>query len=305
MTTYYAPETATAADYMRKYNLQVFLAAKGSYHAYCAKLFENYSKDICDILDKHSGKFSEIQETERAEKETANKLPQPEGRIAWEAADLKYKFFVNEDTEIFFKEFMPIISKLYDKIVKASEDYWRNMLPFVRGTQYPEENAVIMFGDIQWSVWSVLESLCAQITGGYYFPEISMEDLQEILKALEQAKADYTAQQKTQYKDVTNGNFILSVTYGPIEFKLTGSSVELEYVEGIAGRVSFDWKKDQLEIGMGAGGKLSGFGMKSSFDGVADLGQLESKAYINFVFQTRKGRISNTGIMRRLCERRD
>ena len=281
----------TAADYMREYNHQVYWAGKIAYNAYLYRINKKYLDMRNEIEITRMRKYDEAHDLFLRESEAAWALPSPADSTAGIAARIKFEVTVNTITDIYFKEFMTLFTRFYNNVVKASEEYWENMLPFARATQYPEENVVAMYNDIQQKVWGHFLDLpgFGTNTPGYYI-DSSAKDQVEAEKALE-ALLELMSQQPVKYENVANA-IVISIAFGPIELKLGTTKVELEYVAGVAGRVAFDWKTDQLEMGVGAGGRIAKLGMQSSIDQDMASAGIEAKTYINVVFQTRKGVLS-------------
>jgi hypothetical protein len=68
------------------------------------------------------------------------------------------------------------------------------------------------------------------------------------------------------------------------EFKVSNTKIELEYVNGLAARVAFDWKSQELEMGVGVGIKMKLSGTKTG---------VEAKMYNNIVFDLRKNVVTD------------
>ncbi|MCL1875729.1 MAG: hypothetical protein FWF87_05670 [Synergistaceae bacterium] len=279
---------ATPLDYQWTYNYQIVHAAEVAFNRYTKVLFNESFKSIIEVSAKHQRKIEEVFETYKIEIAAAERLPEPQKSAAIEAATIKRKLAENEASGIKFKEVMPIYSKLFDEAKKQSERLWEKMLPFARATEYPED---IIFGLLELALeepWDIIYNLaCGNMALGItpYNLDVSPVDLEEAKEALA-ALQEMMVNQQSLFYDVTNG-FTISTEFGPFEFKLSNNKIEVEYVDGAACKVAFDWKSKELEVGVGVGHKAKLGMVKGAQVGV------EAKAYVNFVLDLRNNEVTD------------
>ncbi|MCL1875728.1 MAG: hypothetical protein FWF87_05665 [Synergistaceae bacterium] len=281
-TEYHRPQTPL--DYMLEYNRGVLLNARIAAGEYLGKLDYEYSNELHEIYEKDSRKYKEALATRDAEKEAAERLPEPAKSAAHEAAEIKYKLAINDAEDIAFKERMPIKSKYYDESKRVSRQLWEKMLPFARATRHPEYEVINLYHDACRHIEFAIS--LASTRPALYYPEVSAEDLQEALATARAAIEQLMAQEQSPFEDVTNG-FTISVEFGNFEFKLSNNKIEVEYVDGAACKVAFDWKSKELEVGMGVGHKAKLGTVKGAQVGV------EAKAYVNFVLNLRNNEVTD------------
>ena len=279
---------ATTLDYQWGYNRQIFLAAHRSFLCYTRKISDDYVKEWGDISGKQSRKYKEAKEIlDRELLEAGHLNVGGHNNCHCSVYYRKFERACNEAAEIHFKEMLPLVSKFYDEIKKVAVRHWEKTLPFARATQYPESDALYLYNDVLETVWWAMDRLSAAGVGNtFYYPELTEADnasIEEAIKALQELKA----QQTTVFEDATNG-FTISIEFGPFEFKVSNNKVEVEYVNIIAAKVSFDWKKQELELGVGVGfkGKIN---KAPLFDG-------DVKYYNNFVIDVRKKEVTDVYI---------
>gem|GEM_PF-2174201 len=263
----------TPLDYMWDYNFRVLWNAKHAALRYLHKLSDEYHAASVESFDKLVRKNKEAWETYEAEK----------GIIGETAAKIKLKLACNEAEDICFKERMPLISKFYDESKRVSRQLWEKMLPFARATRHPEHRVLDLYVDSCNHIESAILWLANFGTGSYY-PEVSLEDLQEAQEAAREALEQLMAHEQSLFEDVTNG-FTISVAFGPVELKLSNTNVEIEAVELAAVRVAYDWKSKEVEIGVGVG-------VKAKLSAGTGMG-VEAKYYNNFVIDVRNGEVTD------------
>ena len=281
----------TSVDYMLEYNLQVVHAASTAYLQYSRKVWDEHTKEMLFYTSTSMDRYNSVHEVYLAEMEAAH------SQAEVFAATKKFEHARNEIADWYAKAVISRVAQTYSEITQESQRYWEFVIPFARCTDLPEISLSSICSQIMTEPMTILDQLTS--LPGAPHEDVSYADVQEAQEKAQKAlEAAMNAKANAPNASL---DFTVSVAYGPVEFKIGPNKVELEYTNGVAGRVQYDWKNDQMTLGVGAGGKLAKIGVSPSGPGYEGLGtgmELSAKTYVNFVFQTRKGKMSTA----ELCE---
>lgn len=271
-TARYAYGIETSADYMLAYNEQIVEAARECY----VNIVRSYVDEYSDIADAQSTKIDQVWDTanDTYSADIAAGVPS-------DVAALKRNLTINNAINETHTLMLGLNQAKYLELRREGELLWEKMLPFARCTEEPAYVTANLYETI--ASLGILYSIDLLYSNGHvwYTPGISEHDLIDLEAAKEEA-----------YKEqIRNPNplegFTLSYEFGPFEFKLSSNKVEIEYVNGSACKVSYDWKSKEMEFGVGVGHKAKLGMVKGAQVGV------EAKAYVNFVVDLRKNEITD------------
>lgn len=280
------PTDKTAADYMTDYNLQVLTAAENDFLLYKNKRYMDFSKESEEMYGALIHGWTQAQVIYFEDKKAAGKLPEEQKGPAFAAADAKYALAVNAASEQYVQAIVPEYAKLYNDMKEEGQKLWEKMLPFARCTLSPEYNVVNLYSTIVLETLSVLGDFSGNdLEMTRYDHNYTAEDLADAEKAMALAK-EYMAAKAKAAKAKTNADFTISVKLcDEVEIKLSSTSIEVEYVNGYAARVAYNWKKEQMELGVGYGKKSDKLPIGGSV-----------KAFANVVFDLRNQTVTDVYI---------
>ena len=248
----------TAVQYMLDYNEQVLKAAVANYENYCKQNYKEISKEVDIMYDVYRTKLAEAEAV----------LP-----------DYNTMIYLRSVASVeYIKSVIPIWGRLYLECKNEGQQLWETMLPYARCTASPERNIERLLSSVvpNSSFGPIGYAMSSSVTACILFDQ---DAYGEKIVAEANAREAYMQFLFPNKADALKG-FTISIEVGPLEWKLSNTSVELEFVEGIALRASYDWKSKQAEAGIGAGIKAKLGAVKGLQVG------LESKAYINVAINT-------------------
>lgn len=271
----------TAVDYMLKYNQQVCTAATGAYIYYNDKLLEEHQNELVNFITVLTDKLTSTTASWAAELEAIGNISDPEVRNAKrEECDKRYKNIVNGHSEDYVQSILSRTFDTYSDMTDMAQEVWDNVVPYIRCTDFPENMLYSAYSILVPVPLSILYAGLSGCTTAPYYEEVVYADVIAAQEALEEV----IRLCNTKFVSPSSAlqGITLSVSFGPFEFKLSANKVEAEYVNGVAGRVSFDWKSNQLEVGAGAG-----------VTGKAGFLDLQGKVYANVVIDLRSGEVTD------------
>ena len=192
--------------------------------------------------------------------------------------------------------YIPVFIEHYKLLGVEAQRVWETMLPFARATAKPMENTAFLY---HWCSRVALDPLFDANHLPYDSFYENVEPSPETVMANEMAiAAEQIAKEKEEAERVKEQikaqaalEKALSAAFdiGPVGFKLTPNAVEVEYVNIVAARASFDWKSKQAEAGLGLGFKktLALVGAKGTGLGV------EATTYANVAFDVRNKTVTD------------
>ena len=288
----------TSVDYMMEYNRQVILAAIRNYGQYLAR----YADEVTE-LRKRTDKIKHQKQDEAWEENVKKtvairKEHDASHEIAWrggvgcpldpedchhgpklEAVELEYRKAHNAAREEALKVLIPAWRQYYNSTVKEGQLLWERMLPYCRCLDHEGERFAHRLH--QTIIFKVADALgkateALRLNSAIY-RKVDGAEIQELADL-----AQYMEAEAQHNADLLQG-FTVSVEAGPFEFKLASNKVELEYVNGAACRVAFDWKAKEMEAGVGVG--------KKAKIGKSGAVEVSAKTYLNFVIDMRKNEV--------------
>jgi len=281
---------------MLNYNEEISHNAGVNFKHYCIKYRSEINKNVVnkasEKIRKKLGTSGETFMREHMEivdeMAAASSLPEDIRQAVldaleakFDAAYIRYLCEQNAAEEEALRETLPALDNFYQDVRREGERIWEKMLPFARCTNHPDVSVQDLFEYIVYNVINAIDYALGvhrmfQVT----YPEVSSEDLIAAEQAVYAAE-EYIGTAVQNNADRLK-NVMFSVEVGPFEVKFGTTRVELECVAGGAGRISYDWKSKQMELGVGVGAKAK----------VGVIGG-EAKAYVNVVFDTQNGEVAD------------
>jgi len=267
-----------------------------NFERYCVKLEEEYNDAVRvqqDVIFKQ--KAQEAYNVCHAAGET-------------EAACLQEKLTDNAAYVECMKSLVSHLSDMHTKIQKEGQRLWEKMLPFARCTEDPGSSvkslhfSVMEFSNRAAGSEAAYTTLRPTIQVKYW--DGSGESSDWSIRSYETGltEADF-AQQEQELRELESwaekvrwdGNidswpleeFTFSVEVGSLEFKISSTKAEVEYCNGFAAKMSYDWKNNVIETGLGMGYKGSLGVVRGAQVGV------ETKVYANVVFDLNKRNVTD------------
>jgi len=265
----------TAIDYMREYNHQILDAAIDNYKNYSKEERHDFEK-VVDEQIKMGHKKSEA-----AGQRYSAAVQAQGGNDPGDVLRIKFELECNAITMECRSVIIPAAHHYYTEVRKEGEKLWEKMLPFARCTANPGHRVAWLYKAI-YERAAPADVIVSKITlFDLPFPGVAGTSLQSAIYAVQDAKR---ADERGKLEALEGWSTTLSVSI--FELKMSQNSIELEAVKGIAGRVAYNHKTKEAELGIGAGVK------QKVGTGVKTMG-LEAKAYTNFVFDLRKNELTD------------
>jgi hypothetical protein len=236
----------------------------------------NYAKQAAEKQTEEWVRLSENKN--RKHKQAIDKWLGDNSDIGGDAARIIYERTVSKIAEEYLQAVINSSLSLYNKIRSTVELVWERMLPFARCSGHPESAVPFLYSNCLLEAFSPIDSCVRNqiMNMNEYYPDAFSKDLEAAIRE------HMASKEKEKYDEQIANCPTLTASLGPFELKLGARSIELEYVKGVAGRISYNWKTGIAEAGIGGGvkGKLGIIGG-------------ETKGYLNVAFDVRNKEVTD------------
>ncbi|MFH2091496.1 MAG: hypothetical protein ABIJ31_03960 [Pseudomonadota bacterium] len=277
-------EDGNITGYIRWYNLQVYLKKSKAYFAYFSKLQSKFSEIVMNDKTLTDQKINMLKETEnqKIEEIMARGLDWDVEAKLCEKIAIEYGLLRNKEREnSFHNSFDTMVYQYIHSFKPMMEKMWLDTMPHIRlVTDQKSKNKY--YADLSHNALAFTTQFLGFVTGSASvdgsWDDVTFEDLRQVNEELaqvyrEKAMAEFQAAQTPpgqEAESLTEALFI-SQSWGPIDLKITPSSIFISGSALIAANLGYNWDTDIVEGGVGVGIKMS-----AASQGVGASGELST-----------------------------
>ena len=263
--------------YIKTYNMQELNKKRNAYFFYFMRLCEKYESILQEDSKVGLQKIKELKDEEAQEVAQLTRSRNPQTAEEWEilSKDIKqvrvqFALRRNLVRQTWFQKGFGMMAPQYINTFKPMmEEMWVDCMPHVRiisdqksrDKWYADISSIALTNSVRF-----LNLVLAGAAADGQWDDVNGQDLENAEKELKEAlgKAGQEARQDMEAANAPEGlsaealldKFSINQSFGPLDVKLTASSIEITGTLLVKGKLSYDWKQDVLSGGLGVGVKF-------------------------------------------------